>query len=338
MYQRTRSVRALALAVALVAVLAACGSEGSSSDSSSTTSAANGGTTPGSVPTGDTIAATMTLGGPPECPERPFCQVGLEQTYGLAFKDFKALDAGGPLTVAALQNGDIQVGLLFTTNGLIDANGWVLLEDDKNLQNAENVVPVVNEKIATEYGEGLQKALDGVSAKLTTKELAALNKQVDVDLQDAADVAKAWATTNDLLSPEDSSAKSGSPIIVGSADFGESEIIAEIYASVLEANGYNVEKKLRVGSREIYFPEVEQGGISLVPEYTSTLLTFLDSEAKASGDSDATYELLTGALEGRGVVAFAFAEAQDKNGFVVTKETADTYNLTKLSDLAKSAS
>ena len=83
--------------------------------------AASGSTTTTPAGSAATIASTMVLGGPPECPTRPYCQIGLEKTYGLNFKSFKPLDAGGPLTVAALKDGSIQVGLLFTTSGAIAA-------------------------------------------------------------------------------------------------------------------------------------------------------------------------------------------------------------------------
>ena len=334
MHQRTRTVKVAALALAIVAVLAACGSEGSSTDSGSS----GGNTTApgGTAPAAGTIASTFVLGGPPECPERPFCQQGLEETYGLAFKDFKALDAGGPLTVAALENGDIQVGLIFTTDGIITANGWVLLEDDKSLQPSDNITPVVNQATATEYGDGLERLLNETSAKITTDDLTELNQKVSVDKEDAATVAQAWVSEN-VPAPSEVPSITGTPIIVGSANFGESEILAEIYAAVLKQNGYPVETKLKVGSREVYFPAVESGEISMVPEYAGTLLAFLDADATPSTDSDETFALLTTALEGRGVIAFESAPAEDKNGFVVTKETADEFGLTKTSDLAKPA-
>ena len=335
MHQRSRTVRVAALALAIVAVLAACGSEGSSTESGSG-GGSNATSAPGgSAPATDTLASTFVLGGPPECPERPFCQQGLEETYGLAFKDFKALDAGGPLTVAALENGDIQVGLLFTTDGNITAKGWVLLEDDKDLQPSDNITPVFNEAIATEYGEELETLIDGVSAKITTEDLTELNQKVTVDKEDAATVAAAWVADNEL--PTSSDTKTGTTIVVGSANFDESAILAEIYAKVLEENGYPVETKLKIGSREIYFPAVESGEVSMVPEYAGTLLAFLDENTPASTNPDETYASLTTALEGRPVVAFASAPAEDKNGFVVTKETADQYGLTKTSDLAQPA-
>jgi osmoprotectant transport system substrate-binding protein len=141
------------------------------------------------------VASTFTLGGPPECPTRPFCQAGLEKTYGLKFKAFKALDPGGPLTKNALTDGKIDIGLVFSSDGGIVARNFVVLEDDKHLQTADNVIPVLRKDIDSPE---LKAALDGLSAKLTTEALSALNKQVDIDKADAADVAAKWLTDNGL--------------------------------------------------------------------------------------------------------------------------------------------
>ena len=131
----------------------------------------------------------LTLGGPAECPTRPFCQAGLEKTYGFKFKAFKALDAGGPLTKAALDKGDIDVGLIFSSDGAIAAKGYTVLADDKHLQNADNVVPVGKAKALT--GDATT-VLNSVSAKLTTEDLAGMNKKADLDKQDPDQLATDW--------------------------------------------------------------------------------------------------------------------------------------------------
>jgi len=138
----------------------------------------------------------LVLGGPPECPQRPYCQPGLEKTYGLRFTGFKSLDAGGPLTKKALQQGQIQIGLVFSSDGGIDAFGLKVLTDDKHLQNADNVVAVVNSKVAS---DALTAALNGVAAALTTDELIAMNKQVDIDGADPAKVATDWLKSKSLI-------------------------------------------------------------------------------------------------------------------------------------------
>ena len=140
----------------------------------------------------------LVLGGPPECPQRPFCQQGLEKVYGLRFKDFKALDTGGPITVGALQAGQIDVGELFTSDPAIRANGFVLLQDDRGLQLSDNLVPVVRTAILDQAPSGFAAIVNGVSAKLTTAELTELNRQVGVDKKDPKDVAGPWLKAQGL--------------------------------------------------------------------------------------------------------------------------------------------
>ena len=110
------------------------------------------------------VAKDLVLGGPPECPQRPFCLLGLQQTYGLQFKEFKPLDPGGPLTVAALEADEIQVGLLFTTDATIALKGFVLLEDDKKLQLADNVAPIIRNDILTRAPDA-RALLNSVTAR-----------------------------------------------------------------------------------------------------------------------------------------------------------------------------
>lgn len=135
---------------------------------------------------------TLVLGGPPECPEREFCLQGLESVYGLQFAEFKPLDVGGPLTVAALEGDEIQVGLLFTTDGVIAAKGFVLLEDDQGLQPAENLIPALRTDIASEYDGNIESVLNAVSAELTTGDLTEMNKLTGYDGEDPAQVASDW--------------------------------------------------------------------------------------------------------------------------------------------------
>ncbi len=139
------------------------------------------------------VASQMTLGGPPECPQRPFCQLGLQKVYGLNFKAFKPLDAGGPLTKSALDRGDIDIGLIFSSDSAYSTGKYVQLEDDKHLQNADNVVPIGRSKVLT---ADVTSILNKVSAKLTTDALIQMNKKSDVDKQDPDQIAIAWLKSN----------------------------------------------------------------------------------------------------------------------------------------------
>src|SRR6266851_1530354 len=139
------------------------------------------------------VASQWTLGGPPECPQRTFCQQGLESVYGLHFKSFKSLDAGGPLTFAALKQGAINVGLVFSSDGGITASNFVVLEDDKHLQQADNIVPLIRTDVSNSE---ITTLLNSIDAKLNTPDLTAMNKSADVDKQDPIDIAATWVKTH----------------------------------------------------------------------------------------------------------------------------------------------
>ena len=140
----------------------------------------------------------LVLGGPAECPQRPYCKLGLEQSYGIKFKDFKPLDSGGNLTVAALDAAQVDVGLLFSSDAIIAVKGYVVLEDDKKLQLSDNVAPLVRNDILAK-ADDMKKTLNDVSAKLTPDELIGLNKQVGVDRKEPRDVAKQWLKDKGLV-------------------------------------------------------------------------------------------------------------------------------------------
>ena len=137
----------------------------------------------------------LVLGGPAECPQRPFCEPGLTSKYGLKITGFTSLDAGGPLTKKALQQGKIQIGLVFSSDAGIAVFGLQVLQDDKNLQNVDAVVATVNKSAVSAQ---LTKALNAVDAALTTDELVALNKMVDVNGADPAQVAQTWLSSKGL--------------------------------------------------------------------------------------------------------------------------------------------
>jgi glycine betaine/choline ABC-type transport system substrate-binding protein len=313
-----RSFRSAALGAALLAlalVAAACAEE-----------APGGGGGGG----GETIASQLTFGGPAECPDRPFCIPGLERVYGIEFAEFKPLDVGGPLTVEALRNGDIDVALLFSTSSVIGDEGWVVLEDDKNLQAAENITPVVRTEV---LDDTITERLDAISAALTTENVTELNGRVEIDGEDPADVAADFLEENGLLEGPDGSGD----VTVGAVAFAENQIVAEMYAQTLEEAGYSVDRQLTLDSREILQPALENGEVDIAPEYLASLLLFLDPEAEATGDPENNRSLLEPLLEEKGQTLLESSEANDTNALVVTQETADQYSLSTTSDLANPA-
>ncbi|MCL7424634.1 ABC transporter substrate-binding protein [Streptomyces sp. NPDC052415] len=135
------------------------------------------------------IAPELVIGGSPEFQTRQQGLVGLKDVYGLEFKSFKALDAGGPLTQAALTKNTVQAADIFTTDPTITKEKFVVLKDPENLFGFANVTPLV-------YKSGLPQegvdALNEVSAKLDTKTLLDLDSQVQLENKDPLDVAKDW--------------------------------------------------------------------------------------------------------------------------------------------------
>jgi osmoprotectant transport system substrate-binding protein len=133
------------------------------------------------------VANKLVLGGGPEFAHRYQGVVGLKKLYGITFKDFKALDAGGPLTKAALKKNDIQVANIFSTDSTIATDKLVVLKDTKNLFLAQNVVPVIR---SNKVKGDVKSALDSVSKVLTTEDLTKYLAEVAVDKKDSAAVAK----------------------------------------------------------------------------------------------------------------------------------------------------
>lgn len=141
------------------------------------------------------VAGELTLGGPADCETNPFCIPGLKNTYGADLSgSFVGLDAG--VVPTALANGEIDVAVLFSTDGRIAAEGWVLLEDDRNLLAADNIVPVVTAGLIDAYGTAMADVVNAVSAKLTTPVLIELNRRYDVDKESARDIASSWLAAN----------------------------------------------------------------------------------------------------------------------------------------------
>jgi osmoprotectant transport system substrate-binding protein len=130
---------------------------------------------------------------------------------------------------------------------------------------------------------------------------------------------------------EDENAGSGDSVTVGSANFPESQLLAEIYAQALESKGVSVTRKLDLGSREKYFDGLKDGSIDLIPEYTGTLLQFINKQAKEV-EPDEVFTALQGVLP-ENLTVLDKAEAEDKDAVVVTKETAEKWNLKTIDDL-----
>jgi osmoprotectant transport system substrate-binding protein len=275
------------------------------------------------------LPATLALGActdsDPSTVETP---PGEEANGPAATFSFRPLDPGA-ITVTALEQGSIDVAVLFSTNSAIAANDWVVLEDDKELQGAENIVPLVRSEVVDETAA---EALNEVSAALSTEDITELNRRVDADREDPEAVARDYLESNGLLdvdAPEGSGA-----LTVGSFNFTESQILAHMYAHALRAHGYDVTVQANLGAREqVVYPAIERGEIDIVPEYVQSLLTLLEGGDAEPAQTEEGVERVEGALP-EGLELLEPSEAQDQNALVVTAETAEQYGLEKVSDLA----
>jgi osmoprotectant transport system substrate-binding protein len=142
------------------------------------------------------VAGELVAGGPPEEETRFTGLPGLEEVYGITFQEFRPLDAGGPLTTEALNSGQIDVGRVFTTQGAIEEYGWVVLEDDRDLVPAENIVPLAREDAVTPE---VEEALNELSSTLSTEDLIDLNRRVEVDQEDPDAVAREYLEGKGLI-------------------------------------------------------------------------------------------------------------------------------------------
>jgi osmoprotectant transport system substrate-binding protein len=216
----------------------------------------------------------------------------------------------------------------------------VVLEDDKKLQTADNIVAVANAKAAAD--PSLIAALDKVADALDTPKLIALNKAVVVDRKTAKVAAEEFASAQKLT---DGIAKGpGGNIVIGAADFPENQMLGSLYEIVLDAAGYNA-SVTPIGNRELYEPVLEKGEVQVVPEYAGTFTEFLNKKVNggtatpvASGDIDKTITALKELAGKSGLVVGKASKAADQNAFAVTKALADKYSVKTLSDFASKCS
>lgn len=218
----------------------------------------------------------------------------------------------------------------------------VVLDDDKHLQNSDNVIAAINTKAASPE---LVAALDKVAAALDTPKLVALNKATDIDHKTSAVAAQDFAQTNSLTSGITKGA--GGKVLIGAANFSESQTVAELYKIVLTAAGYTAATQT-IGNRELYEPSLEKNEIQVVPEYAASLTEFLNGKINgkdaatakplASPDITTTVTALTQLGTKVGLSFGKAAAANDQNGFAVTTAFADKYGVKSLSDFASKCS
>lgn len=141
------------------------------------------------------VADQLVVGGSPEFRERQAGLKGLEDVYGLEFAEFKTLDVAGPLSIEALNTGEVDVTQLFTTQSAIASNDFVVLDDPKNIAIPQNIVPLIRTDATSADAE---EALNAISAELTTDELSELVARLEIDKESAEQVAGDYLAENGL--------------------------------------------------------------------------------------------------------------------------------------------
>lgn len=245
-------------------------------------------------------------------------------------RSITVLTAALPLLLAGCGSGSSSKQAVSTAD---NSKVLVVLADDLKLQTVDNIVPVIRTKVAS---DAAKQALEKVSAALSVDALIGLNKSVDIDRKSSTAAAAAFVKDKGL----DSGVTGGTgKLVVGGANFSESQTLANVYALALKGAGFDATVK-QVESREVYEPALEKGDLDVFPEYLGTLTEFLNAKAnganaapKASNDLDATLTALNALAGPRGLTAYTPAAADDKNAFAVTKKFALANKLTKLSDL-----
>lgn len=214
----------------------------------------------------------------------------------------------------------------------------VVLDDDKHLQNADNVIAVANAKAAS---PALLAAVNKVADSLDTTKLIALNKAVEVDRKTSQVAAQEFAAQAGLTS---GLSGGNGPVVIGAANFPESRTLAELYKIALEAAGFKATVQT-TGNRELYEPALERGELTVFPEYAATLTEFLNQKAngkdaapKATGDVDATVAALKELATKYGLAIGTPSKAANQNAYAVTKAFADQHQLKTLSDFAAKCS
>ena len=309
------------LLLALVLIASACG--GDDDDSSSSTSGASG----------KTLDQTLVFGGPPECLERPLCLGDTEKSlYNLDFKEVKKLDPGGPITVKALQDGTIQVGLLFTGSSVIDKD-FVLLEDDKGLQPADNPTAIINKSKATpDVVEHHRRGQQEDHARRVQQDGVVGVQRQGRPVDGRGRLPQAGRTRHDE--------RQGCRHVVDRGFEGLRRCAAAQPGVRPGAEGERLRHQLQgqhrpdrdgVPAREGRHDRPLRRVHRHVPDVPRR---HRRPRTRRRRTTRSTAKL---ASEGGVVVATTPATAQDVNGFYVTKETADKYNLKTISDLKQPA-
>ena len=281
---------------------------------------------------GQASRTPLLLGAPSDCLSNAFCALGLRQVYGIDVRASLTPLTPGVQTYAALSEGRIGIAVGFSTDPQLSDAGLVQLQDDLRMTGADNVVPVVTERIARAHGVALRRRHDAVSARLTIRDLRALNADAARG-RDLDSLARRWVRA-ERLAARRPAPKSGPALVYVAQAFAESRLLATVYAQAAIAGGYRARVVEVDGFRDVALDALERGRGSIMVDYAASLLEHLDQfQGYRSQDTAAVLALLRRYARQRELRVYAAAPAQTRNVFVVTRATADALKLERLSQL-----
>lgn len=253
----------------------------------------------------------------------------LKDVYGLQFREVRTYENG--LKYQALQDGKVDAVYGFETDGQLAGDDVVVLRDDRAAWPPYHAVPLLGARRAQDAGPALAATIDSVSRLLDADTMRELNAQVDQQHKEPADVARAFLKAHHL------DRRGARPTVrVGSKDFTEQYVLGELYAQVLEARGYPVERRLGLGATAVADGALRRGQIDVYPEYTGTAWTaVLKHEATPGTDPADVWSSVHEGYGTRKLEVLSPTPFSNGNAIVVTRKTAKRYRLETLSDLAR---
>jgi glycine betaine/choline ABC-type transport system substrate-binding protein len=265
------------------------------------------------------------------CPVTPACIPGLKSVYGLDPTSLLVPLAVAGTGIPALDDGIAEVGVAFSSDPQVSRPDVLSLRDDRHMLFPDHVVPVVRQKLLRAYGRrdrvALRRRLNAASAVLTTLALRGLNQSViDGRLPEA--VGGEFVDANGLGGAP--RRRHGPRIVMGFQDFDENQTLAYLYAEALRSAGFRVVVRSVHGLRAETVRSVSAGRIDIWPGYGGSLLRYL-----AGHDKRAIARGLSRQLARIGALPMNPAPAQDRNVYVMTRDTAARLGIAKLSDLAR---
>jgi len=274
------------------------------------------------------------LGGPHACLEDEWCAAGLTRVYGLQLGSGAIAFDTPAATLSALDAGAVDVGA-FPASAVETTDPRItILRDDRSLQPANNVVPVVAGTLATAAGRGLATAVDDVSATLDTAGLTDIERALAGG--SAADLAATdWLDHHPPIPTPVPPPSDAPKIVVGATPDPDSEALADLYAGALTRAGWRT-SVLVLASRQAALEQLRLGTVGLVPDFTAELLQVLSGyTGTPTTNAFRNRVLLRSALAELGLVAFEPAPAQRTTTFAVSTDVADALSIASLSDLAR---